>query len=205
MNFHPGALPKSIESLIEEFSRLPGVGTKTAQRFVFFLLEQPEEVRNSFGKSVLDLTKNLEFCRECHHFSEGNLCNICKDSKRSDHIICIVEDSLDLLSIERSGAFRGRYHILGGVISPLDGIGPNELRIRQLTERIMRSDGKIQEVILATNPTMEGEATATYLWRTLHPLKVKISRIARGLTVGGDLEFTDEVTLARAIESRVLF
>jgi len=198
-------LPRSIERLIEAFSRLPSVGTKTAQRFTFFLLRLKDGERAEVGNAILELTQHLQFCRDCFHFAEGDLCVICSDPKRDEHMICVVEDSLDLLSIEKSGAFRGRYHLLGGVISPLQGIGPDELKLRELEARIKNAAGKITEVLIATNPTMEGEATATYIWRRLEPLGINISRIARGLTVGGDLEFTDEVTLARAIESRVAF
>ncbi len=196
------SLPKSITRLIEEFMKLPGVGRKTAQRFVFFLLKKDLSFQEEFGNALTTLTKDIRLCRECFHFAEGDLCEICRNPKRDEHIICTVEDSLDLLSIEKSNAFRGKYHILGGIISPIDGIGPDKIRIKELKGRIERSKGKIEEVIIATNPTLEGEATATYIWRSLEKLPVKITRIARGLPVGGDVEFTDEVTLARALENR---
>jgi len=199
------SLPSFLQTLIDQLSLLPGVGQKTAQRFTFHLLKQNSEDRERFGNAILDLTKNLKLCSECFHFADSDLCEICKNPKRDEHIICTIEDSLDLIAIEKSGSFRGKYHLLGGLISPIEGIGPEKLKIQELKKRIEMSDGKITEVILATNPTMEGEATATYIWRLLEPLGIKISRIARGLPMGGDLEFTDEVTLARAIESRIDF
>lgn len=201
----PLGLPQSIQNAIEELSRLPGIGQKTAQRFAFFLLKQDEKDRQQLGTALQNMTEGLQLCEDCFHFSNGSHCEICNNPKRDEHIICTVEDSLDLISIEKSGAFRGKYHLLGGLISPLQGIGPGQLHIDELKKRIVNSEGKITEVILATNPTMEGEATATYIWRMLEPLQIKVSRIARGMPVGGDMEFTDEVTLARAIESRIHF
>jgi recombination protein RecR len=196
------ALPKNLETLIEEFSKLPGVGPKTAQRFTFFLLRKQQPERLKLSEAIAQMTDGLKLCGECGHFAEGDLCNICSNPRRDEHIICTVEDSLDLISIEKSGAFRGKYHILGGLISPLQGIGPNELRLKELQARIESEPQKITEVIIATNPTLEGEATATFLWQMLRPHGIKVSRIARGMPMGGDLEFTDEVTLAKAIESR---
>ncbi len=199
------SLPPNIETLIEEFARLPGVGPKTAQRFVFFLLKKEEHERSQMAHALFDLTKGLKLCSKCYYFADDLLCEICKNQKRDIHTLCVVEDALDVISIEKSGAFRGKYHLLGGLISPLDGIGPEKLKIAELKKRIDSSHGEITEVILATNPTIEGEATATYIWKMFESMNIKISRIARGLPVGGDLEYTDEVTLARAIESRIDF
>ena len=196
-------LPTSVQNLIDEFSKLPGVGPKTAARLVFYLLKKPKEDVDNFGQAVLNLTKNLFFCKECFSISETEICKICSDAQRQDDVIAVVEEPLDVVALERTGVFRGRYHVLGGVISPIDGIGPENLRISELLDRV-KNNTKIKEVILATNPSLEGEATANYIQTKIDIIRsdVEITRIARGLPVGGDLEYADEVTLSRSIEGR---
>lgn len=189
-----------IQDLIEELGRLPGIGPKSAQRIAFFLLDaEPEDVRR-FATTLLEVKQKVHFCTVCGNVTEAEQCGICTDPRRDDAIVCVVEESKDVLAIERTREFRGRYHVLGGSISPIAGIGPDELRIRELLQRL--ADGTITEVIIATDPNLEGEATATYLIRTLGPLGIKVSKLASGLPVGGDLEYADEVTLGRAFEAR---
>ncbi len=198
------ALPPSIEKLIESLQILPGVGQKTAARLAFFLLRSPESTRDKLGLAILNATKNLLKCEVCGHFSESPLCDICQDEKRLSSEICVIEDSLDLLAIEKTRTFRGRYHVLGGALAPLDGIGPDDLRINELIERL--TSDNVQELIFATNPTLEGEATAALLQRKCAPFPhIKITRLARGIPVGSDVEYTDEVTLARAFDNRTIF
>ncbi len=190
----------AIQDLIDELGRLPGIGPKSAQRIAFHII-QSERVDISRLVEVLRTVKEkVKFCTECGNITEDDLCRICRDPKRDQTSICVVEESKDVLSIEKTREFRGKYHVLGGAISPIDGIGPENLRIRELLTRLGATE--IQEVIIATDPNLEGEATATYLSRLLKPMGIKISRLASGLPVGGDLEYADEVTLGRAFEGR---
>jgi recombination protein RecR len=190
----------AIQDLIDELGRLPGIGPKSAQRIAFHII-QSERVDISRLADVLRTVKEkVKFCTECGNISEEELCRICRDSRRDPTLICIVEESKDVIAIEKTREFRGKYHVLGGAISPIDGIGPENLRIRELMVRLAATE--IQEIIIATDPNLEGEATATYLSRLLKPLGMKVSRLASGLPVGGDLEYADEVTLGRAFEGR---
>ena len=189
-----------IQELIDELGKLPGIGPKSAQRIAFHLV-QSERVDVNRLVEVLRLVKEkVRFCLSCFNVAEEEECKICRDPRRETSTICVVEESKDVVAIERTREFRGKYHVLGGAISPIDGIGPEQLRIRELLARL--SDSKITEVIIATDPNLEGEATATYIARTIQPLGIKISRLASGLPVGGDLEYADEVTLGRAFEGR---
>jgi recombination protein RecR len=190
----------AIQDLIDELGRLPGIGPKSAQRIAFHII-QSERVDISRLVDVLRTVKErVKFCTECGNITEEDLCKICRDPRREKAAICVVEESKDVIAIEKTREFRGKYHVLGGAISPIDGIGPENLRIRELMVRL--GDTEIQEVIIATDPNLEGEATATYLARLIKPLGLKISRLASGLPVGGDLEYADEVTLGRAFEGR---
>ena len=189
-----------IQELIDELGHLPGVGPKSAQRIAFHII-QSEKVDVNRLVEVLRLVKEkVRFCVECFNISEEERCKVCRDSRRDGSVICVVEESKDVVAIEKTREFRGKYHVLGGAISPIDGIGPEQLRIRELLARL--SDSVITEVIIATDPNLEGEATATYLARTFKPLGIKVSRLASGLPVGGDLEYADEVTLGRAFAGR---
>lgn len=189
-----------IQELIDELGRLPGIGPKSAQRIAFHIV-QSERMDVARLAEVLRLVKEkVRFCNNCFNVSEAEECRICLDPRRDGSAICVVEESKDVIAIEKTREFKGRYHVLGGAISPINGIGPEQLRIRELLVRL--SDSQIAEVIIATNPNLEGEATATYLARTIKPLGIKISRLASGLPVGGDLEYADEVTLGRAFEGR---
>jgi recombination protein RecR len=190
-----------IARLVEELSKLPGVGTKTAQRLAFHLLKVPPEEAASLAEAIVEAREKVTFCTRCFNFAQGELCEYCLDNRRDPTLVCVVERPQDIVAVERTGEFRGLYHVLGGAISPIDGIGPEELRIRELLER-MRAEG-IQEVIVATNPRVEGEATAVYLANLLKPLGIKVTRIASGLPVGGDLEYADEITLGRALKGRL--
>jgi len=196
-------LPQPIQNLIDEFSKLPGIGTKSAQRLTFYLLRCPDQDINNLAQAIGNLKKKIRFCEQCFNLSEQNLCPICQDPKRDKSIICVVEDPLDIVALEKTGEYKGVYHVLHGVISPADGLGPEQLKIKELISRIKQGKGKIKEVIIATNPSLEGEATAMYLLRQLKPLGVKITRIARGLPVGGDLEYADEITLTNALKGRM--
>ena len=190
----------AIQDLIDELGRLPGIGPKSAQRIAFHII-QSERVDISRLADVLRTVKEkVKFCTECGNISEEELCRICRDPRRDPTSICVVEESKDVIAIEKTREFRGKYHVLGGAISPIDGIGPENLRIRELMVRLAATE--IQEIIIATDPNLEGEATATYLSRMLKPLGMKVSRLASGLPVGGDLEYADEVTLGRAFEGR---
>ena len=190
----------AIQDLIDELGRLPGIGPKSAQRIAFHII-QSERVDVSRLADVLRTVKErVKFCTQCGNISEEELCKICRDPRRENSTICVVEESKDVMAIEKTREFRGTYHVLGGAISPIDGIGPENLRIRELMVRL--GDTKIQEVIIATDPNLEGEATASYLIRQIKPLGIKVSRLASGLPVGGDLEYADEVTLGRAFEGR---
>ena len=195
-------LPKSVQNLIDEFSKLPGIGPKTAARLVFYLLNKPKSDIDRLGQSLLKLTESLSQCKECFNISESELCPICQNDRRNKSIIAVVEEPLDVIALEKSLGFDGVYHVLGGSISPIDGIGPEDLRIEQLVVRL-ENEG-VKEIILATNPDLEGEATAAYIKNRTHKLglDVSVTRIARGLPVGGDLEYADEVTLKRSLEGR---
>lgn len=195
-------LPKSVQDLIKEFAKLPGVGMKTAARLTFYLLGKDQASLAKLGQSVLNLKSNLRECRKCYNISEDELCKICQDESRDDSTICVVSDPLDVVAIEKSKKYQGLYHILGGVISPIDGVGPEQLRIRELLDRI-NNDNKIKEIILATDPDLEGEATSLYLQKQIQKISdVKISRIAKGLPTGGDIEYADETTLDQAFANR---
>ncbi len=195
-------LPTSVQNLIDEFSKLPGIGPKTAARLTFYLLSKPKEEVKNLGSAVSGLMNSLTYCKDCFNISEGEYCPVCSDEKRDKSVIAVVEEPLDVIALEKSMGFPGVYHVLGGSISPIDGIGPEDLRIEQLINRI-RGD-KINEIILATNPDLEGEATAAFIKDRISQLnlEVKVTRIARGLPVGGDLEYADEVTLKRSLEGR---
>ncbi len=189
-----------VQDLIDEFGRLPGIGPKSAQRITFHILQTPTFDVSRLSELLGDLRERVKFCEVCGNVSEQDRCAICRDPRRDPALICVVEDAKDVAAIERTREFRGLYHVLGGVISPIAGIGPDDLRIALLMQRL--ADGTVQEVILATNPNLEGEATATYLSRLLLSMEIKVTRLASGLPVGGDLEYADEVTLGRAFEGR---
>ncbi|HZP89854.1 MAG TPA: recombination mediator RecR [Actinomycetota bacterium] len=189
-----------IQDLIDELSRLPGIGPKSAQRLAFHLVKAPAEEAKRLAEAILQAKERISFCRECGNVAEGDLCRICRDESRDRTVLCVVEEPKDAATIERAGVIRGRYHVLGGAISPLDGIGPEDLRVQELLERVER-DG-VSEVIVATNPNLEGNATAMYVAALLKPVGVKVTRLASGLPVGGDLEYADEVTLSQALEGR---
>jgi recombination protein RecR len=192
--------PRSVTRLIEEFHRLPGIGPKTAQRLTFYLLRASKEQAASLAEAIAQLREKITTCAICTNIAEENPCAICRDETRDRSIICVVEEPLDVLAIERTREYKGLYHVLHGAISPVEGIGPEDLRIQELLNRL-KGDG-VNEIVLATNPNIEGEATAMYLERLIKPLGIRVTRLARGLPVGGDLEYADEVTLTRAIEGR---
>lgn len=192
-------IPRVVKDLIEAFERLPGIGPKTAQRLTYYLLHAPKEEAEGLAKSAMDLKEKTVLCSICFNISETDPCEIDTDPSRDKSVIAVVEDPLDVLALERAN-FKGLYHVLHGAISPMENIGPEELHIRELLPRL--KDEQVKEIILATNPTMEGEATAMYIDRLIRPLGVKVTRIARGLPVGGDLEYADETTLSRALEGR---
>lgn len=194
-------LPKSITNLIDELSRLPGVGPKTAARLAFYLLSKSDGDNEKLGEAVIGLKKNLVQCKKCYNYAESDPCSICSDKNRNHKLLAAVEEPLDIIAIEKTG-FDGVYHVLGGVISPIHGIGPEDIRINQLVIRVREGKSQIEELILATNPSLEGEATAMYIRQQLASENVKMTRLARGLPVGGDLEYADEATLSRAIEGR---
>jgi recombination protein RecR len=190
----------SLENLIERLCGLPGIGPKSAQRIALYLLSIPRTDAVELAKAIVDVKDKVRFCSICFNISEGEVCNVCSDERRDDSLLCVVEEPRDVIAIERSGSFRGRYHVLGGAISPIDGVGPDELRFTELMGRLR--DGGVKEIVVATNPNAEGEATALYLAQLVRPLAVRVTRIASGLPVGGDLEYADEITLGRAIEGR---
>lgn len=189
-----------VQDLIDALSRLPGVGPKSAQRIAFHLIQTDDDQAGELAKILQEAKERVRFCSVCGNVAEHELCNICRDPRRTKEAICVVEESKDVQAIEKTREFRGFYHVLGGAISPIEGIGPENLRIRELMARL--NDPEIKEVIIATDPNLEGEATATYLTRMLIPLGITVSRLASGLPVGGDLEYADEVTLGRAFEGR---
>ena len=192
--------PDAAERLIEALQRLPGIGPKTAQRLTFFMLKRPEAEVIELSEALAQLKARIRYCTVCFNVTEEDPCRICSDPQREHRMLCVVEEPNDLLALERTGEFKGRYHVLLGALSPLDGIGPEDLRVRELLARL-EAQG-VEELILATNPSVEGEATAIYLAKLLKPLAVRITRIARGLPVGGDLEYADQVTLTKALEGR---
>ncbi len=193
--------PRAVTQLIEEFHRLPGIGPKTAQRLTFYLLRAPREQSQALASAVLQLKDKITTCSICSNIAEENPCAICRDDGRDRSLVCVVEEPLDVLALERTREYHGLYHVLHGAISPVEGIGPEDLRIQELLGRIQHDSG-IREIVLATNPNLEGEATAMYLERLIKPLGVRMTRLARGLPVGGDPEYADEVTLTRALEGR---
>jgi recombination protein RecR len=191
---------EALQQLIEEFAQLPGIGRKSAQRLALFILKQPREEVVKMAKALVGAKDRIRYCSSCYNITEQDPCIVCSSPKREQSVICVVEEPNDVLALEKTNEFRGLYHVLGGSLSPLDGIGPEDLKVRELLSRI---SGEVSEVILAMNPNVEGEATTIYLTRLLKPLGVKVSRIARGIPVGGDLEFADEATLTRALEGRI--
>lgn len=193
-------LAKPLARLISELSRLPGIGPKTASRLTFYLLRAPGEQAQALAQAIAELREKITECEICFNLSDENPCNICSDPQRERSVICVVEEPLDVLAIERTGQYHGRYHVLHGAISPVDGVGPEDLKISELPRRLDKE--KIEEIIMATNPNLEGESTAMYIHRLLVPRGIKITRIAHGLPVGGDLEYADQVTLTRALEGR---
>ncbi len=189
-----------IQDLIDELARLPGIGPKSAQRLAFHIVKAPPDEAKRLAEALINAKERVRFCRECFGVAEGELCRVCRDPGRDTTVICVVEESKDQAAIEKAGVVKGRYHILGGAISPLEGIGPDDLRVQELLNRVGR-DG-VREVIIATNPNLEGNATAMYVAGLLKPLGVRVTRLASGLPVGGDLEYADEVTLGQALEGR---
>ena len=189
-----------IQDLVDELSRLPGIGPKSAQRLAFHIVKSPHEDAKRLAEALLQAKERVRFCRECFGVSEGELCRICSDPTRERGSLCVVEEPKDLSAVEKTGVIKTRYHVLGGAISPMEGVGPEDLRIQELLDRVAR-DG-ISEVILATNPNLEGNATAMYVAGLLKPLGIRVTRLASGLPVGGDLEYADEVTLGQALEGR---
>jgi recombination protein RecR len=190
-----------LENLIEKLCGLPGIGPKSAQRMAFYLLSIPRDDAVELARAIVEVKDKVRYCSICFNISEEETCSICADDRRDGALICVVEEPRDVTAIERSGRFRGRYHVLGGAISPIDGVGPEELRVRELVGRL--KGGAVSEIVVATNPNAEGEATALYLAQLVRPLQIKVTRIASGLPVGGDLEYADEVTLGRAMDGRV--
>ena len=190
----------SIEKLIESFEKLPSIGNNTAARLAFYILNASQEETDEFVNSIVNAKKNLKYCNKCWNISDTDPCPICSNPKRDQSQICVVEDVRDIVAMEKTHEFKGVYHVLHGSISPMNGIGPDDIKIKELLSRLM--DGHVKEVILATNPRVEGEATAMYLSKLIKPLGVKVTRIAHGIPVGGDLEYTDEITLTKALEGR---
>jgi recombination protein RecR len=190
----------SVQALIDELGKLPGIGPKSAQRIAYYLLKAAPEDANRLARSITEAKARVSWCRQCFNIAEGELCAFCRDERRDPAVLCVVEEPRDIVAVERTHEFRGRYHVLQGAISPIEGIGPEQLRVKELVRRL--GDEAVTEVILATNPNIEGEATAMYLARLLAPLGLTVTRPASGLPVGGDLEYADEVTLGRALEGR---
>ena len=190
----------SIEKLIESFEKLPSIGHKTAQRLAFYMLDITNEEAEEFTNSILNAKKNLHFCSKCFNISDTDPCNICSNPKRDESTICVVEDVRDVIAMERTHEYNGVYHVLHGSISPMNGVGPDDIKIKELLTRVM--NGNVNEIILETNPRGEGEATSMYISKLLKPMGIKTTRIARGIPVGGDLEYTDEITLTKALEGR---
>lgn len=195
---HQYAVP--IANLIDQLSKLPGIGRKTAQRLAFFILEMENLEAEKISEAILEAKEKIKLCSVCQDLTDIDPCMLCQNANRDKSIICVVEGAKDIIAMERSREYKGEYHVLHGVISPMDNVGPNDIKVKELLNRL--ADGKVKEVILATNPTVEGEATALYISRLIKPLGVKVSRIAHGIPVGGDLEYFDEVTLSKAMENR---
>ncbi|WP_417137703.1 recombination mediator RecR [Paratractidigestivibacter faecalis] len=191
---------RALQRLLDELGRLPGIGPKSAQRIAYYLLEADAEEARRLAQAILEVKQQVHFCPVCFSYATRETCGVCSDSSRDRASICVVSEPRDVQAIERTGSYHGLYHVLGGVISPMDKVGPEQLHVRELLQRL--ADGEVKEVILATNPDVEGETTATYLSRVIRPLGVRVTRLASGLPVGGDLEYADEVTLGRAIEAR---
>lgn len=190
----------AIEKLIEAFERLPSIGNKTAARLAFHILDATKEETDEFIQAIVNAKENIQYCKECYNITDQEICNICSNTARDKSLICVVEDVRDVVAMERTHEFKGVYHVLHGSISPMNGVGPDDIKIKELLARIM--EGNVKELILATNPRVEGEATAMYISKLVKPLGVKVTRIAHGVPVGGDLEYTDEVTLSKALEGR---
>jgi recombination protein RecR len=193
--------PESVEQLVEQFGQLPGIGRKTAHRLALYVLKMEREEIVTLAKALVNVKDKVRYCTICSNITEGDPCQICSNTKRDRHIICVVEEPNDVLALERTNEFKGLYHVLGGALSPLDGVGPDDLSVKELLGRL--SGSGVSEIILAMNPNVEGEATTLYLSKLLKPLGVKVTRIARGLPVGSDLEYADEATLSRALEGRI--
>ncbi len=189
-----------VQRLIDELARLPGIGRKSAQRLAFHLLHVEEEDANRLSRAIVDMRREVRLCERCFNITDGPECSICRDLRRDPSVVCVVERAQDIVVVERTQEFRGRYHVLGGSISPIEGVGPEQLRIRELLARV--ADEKVEEVIAATNPTVEGDTTALYLAKVLKPLDIRVTRLASGLPVGGDLDYADELTLGRALVGR---
>ena len=198
IGYVPAAEP--VTRLIEELGKLPGIGPKSAARLTYYLLRIPEAEARALAEAIIAVKEKTVLCSSCQNITDSNPCNICGSKERDHSIICVVKEPLDILALERTGQYKGLYHVLHGVLSPMDGIGPDDLKIKELLQRLKK--GSVKEVILATNPNLEGEATAMYLQRLLSPFGVRLTRLARGLPVGGDLEYADEVTLTHALEGR---
>jgi len=196
---------KLIESAVNEFSKLPGIGKKTALRLVLHLLKQDEGFTQDIAQSLVDMRQNIKYCKKCHNISDQEICNICQSHKRDNGIICLVEDTRDVLAIENTSQYNGLYHVLGGIISPIEGIGPEDLTIDSLMERVSASDSEVKEIIFGLSPTMEGDTTAFYISKKVKQLGIKTSTIARGIPIGGELEYADEITLGRSIVSRTAY
>ncbi|MEG0693582.1 MAG: recombination mediator RecR [Oscillospiraceae bacterium] len=193
-----GALP--LTKLIEQFASLPGIGRKTAQRLAFYILTLSKEQAKEFSDSIMEAHDKIKYCEICKNYTDGTICDVCSDERRDKSILCVVEDAKDVAAFERTREYKGSYHVLGGLISPMDGIGPDQIFIKELLKRVQ--DGVVKEVVMATNPTVEGEATAMYISRLLKPFGVYVSRLAYGIPVGSDLEYADEITLFKALENR---
>ena len=194
--------PKPLARLVGEFEKLPGIGPKSAQRLAFYVMRLPEEETRALAEALTTIKASIKFCRICHNYSEGDICDICTDPRRNHTLLCVVAEPRDLIAVEKTGEFKGVYHVLQGVISPLDGIGPEKLRIKDLQQRVADGDPRVEEVILATNPTVEGDTTSMYVAGLLKPLGVRVTRIAHGMPVGGDLDYADQATLIQAYEYR---
>jgi recombination protein RecR len=195
-------LPKSIQALVEEFNRLPGIGPKTSERFALYLLQQPTEEVETLAKTLTHLKARIIHCSNCHALTETNPCTVCRDRARNPQLVCVVAESSQIISLEKTGVYQGLYFVLGGVLNPIEGITPDRLNVKSLVERVKKSQPKIVEIILALNPNVEGESTSIYLKKLVGPYVGKVTRLARGLPMGGDLEYADEITLASALKGR---
>ncbi len=197
-----GAEASPIQRLVDAFHRLPGIGPKSAQRLAYYVLRAPEEEARDLAEALIEVKQSVVLCERCQNLTAESPCRICLDTGRDRTVICVVEDPLDVLAIDRTGGFRGLYHVLHGVISPADGVGPEDLKLQELLVRLQQTDTEVTEIIVATNPNLEGEATSMYLGRLLRPLGMRVTRLARGLPAGADLEYADDITLGRALEFR---